>query len=67
MDAQYWYENSHGKYRHLIGKKVSLTCQNETWVGIVDYIGFNTLHKQFQVTLDRTPLWPVDPKSIKLL
>jgi len=53
-------------FEHLRDKKVSAICLGETCVGILQFAGINSLHGQYQVTLDRTPLWPVDPNSIKL-
>lgn len=53
------------QYKHLVGKKIELTIDGEVWVGIADYIGINPIHGKFQVTIDRTPLWPVNPKTIK--
>ena len=36
-------------------------------VGILDFAGINdNLHNQFQATIGRMPIWPVDPKTIKL-
>ena len=60
-----FYERSDPKYKHLIGKQIELMYKKKKWVGIARFIGINDFHKQFQVTLDRTPLWPVDPSTIK--
>jgi len=27
------------QYKHLVGKKIELTIDNEVWVGVADYIG----------------------------
>lgn len=54
-------------YIRFIGKKVEV--KDETgmrWVGILTYIGINELHGELQATINRTPIWPIDIKSIKL-
>jgi len=52
---------------HFKGKKVILKCKGEMCVGIMEFAGVNTvLHNQYQVTLGRTPHWPVDPTTIRL-
>lgn len=54
------------KYKHLIGKRIEVITQDGTKLaGICTYIGINQLHNQFQVTLNRMPIWPVDPTKIK--
>jgi hypothetical protein len=52
----------------LIGKKVKcLNKDGKKVVGILDFAGINdNLHNQFQVTIGRMTIWPVDPKTIKL-
>jgi len=52
----------------MIGKKVQCKDKNgKKVVGLLDFAGVNDkLHQQFQVTISRTPIWPVDPKTIKL-
>lgn len=58
---------SDAEFRHLIGQRISCTCDGQQYVGIAEFIGVNAmLHGKFQVTIDRTPLWPVDPRTIKL-
>lgn len=60
-------ERSDPKFRHLVGKKIEFMSEGVRHVGVVDFIGVNTLlHNQFQITIDRTPIWPVDSKTIKL-
>jgi hypothetical protein len=40
---------------------------SDEWVGVLQFAGFNPfVHDSFQVTIDRTPLWPVDPNSVEL-
>lgn len=51
------------KFRNL---KVQALCKGETITGILIYAAINPLHNQFQLTLGRTPYWPVDPKTVKL-
>ncbi len=56
------------KFKHMLGKKVQFVCKGETHTGILDFAGINEiLHGKFQVTVSRTPHWPVDPNSIKVL
>ena len=60
-------ERSDPKFRHLVGKKITFISEGVRHVGVVDFIGVNTLlHNQFQITVNRTPIWPVNPKTIKL-
>lgn len=55
------------QFQPLIGTKIQCICKGQKWVGILQFAGINNkVHGKFQVTIDRTPLWPVDPKSIKL-
>jgi hypothetical protein len=54
---------------HLIGKKISVISPrwpNERLVGICYFAGIG-FSGDFQVTLDRMPIWPVDPKTIKII
>lgn len=62
------YDRSDNEYKHLIGKKIQVIDKNgKKRVGVLDFVGVNTfLHNQFQVTLNRTPIWPIDPKTIKI-
>lgn len=55
------------RFIHLLGRKIECEFEGERRVGKLTFAGINDkLHGQFQVTIDRTPLWPVDPRSIKL-
>lgn len=59
-------ERSDKRFQHLIGKKVEVMCKGEKWIGILTFAGINDkVHGKFQVTLNRTPLWPVNPNTIK--
>lgn len=62
------YDRTENRFKHLIGKKVQcLDKEGKKRVGVLDFAGINDkLHHKFQVTLSRTPIWPVDPKTIKL-
>lgn len=55
------------RFRHLIGERVEcLDKKGLRHVGILEFAGINELlHGQFQVTLSRCPIWPVDPATIK--
>jgi hypothetical protein len=56
--------------RKFQGERVSLIDgKGEKWVGQVYFIGYNPYFPswELQVTLDRTPITNVDPKSIRKL
>jgi hypothetical protein len=54
------------RFKHLLGKKVRFTCEGVSHTGTLDFAGINDfLHNKFQVTISRTPFWPVDPESLK--
>ena len=53
------------RFKPLVGKQVELTHNGVNWIGVLQFAGINTLHDQFHVTLSGTPLWPVNPNSIK--
>jgi hypothetical protein len=56
------------KFKHMLGKKVQFVCKGETHSGILEFAGVNDIvHHTFQVTVSRTPFWPVDPNSVKVL
>ena len=61
------YDRTDDRFKHLIGKKVKcLNKDGKKVVGVLDFAGINdNLHNQFQVTIGRMPVWPVDPKTIK--
>lgn len=67
MDINGLHERTDDRFKHLIGKKVQCVDKHgKTRVGNLDFAGINhKLHKKFQVTLTRCPIWPVDPKTIK--
>jgi hypothetical protein len=56
-------------YNHLIGKRISVPDPRggSNLVGTCTYAQINSLHGKFQVTIGRTPVWPVDPNKIKIL
>lgn len=53
------------QFEHLRGKKVAIKHLGEICIGVLDFAGINMLHGQYQVTLSRTPHWPVDPMTIR--
>lgn len=53
-------------FEHLKNTKVMIKCKGEIYIGILDFAGINPLHGEYQVTLSRTPHWPVDPMTIRL-
>tara|TARA_Y100000816_G_scaffold290949_1_gene280943 strand:+ start:10117 stop:11835 length:1719 start_codon:yes stop_codon:yes gene_type:complete len=53
--------------KKFLGKRISFKDkEGETWVGKANYIGVNPTHGKLQITVGRTPIWPVDVKSIKI-
>jgi hypothetical protein len=60
------YEQTQTEFRPLIGQRVEFMYQGRKMHGTLDFAGINEfLHGQFQVTVDRTPYWPVNQKSLK--
>lgn len=66
FSAKNLYDRSDDSFKHMIGKRVKFQSRGKEWVGKAQFIGINPLHNQFQVTVDRTPVWPVDPSTIEL-
>jgi hypothetical protein len=68
MKGNSLYDRTDDKFKPLIGKKAQcLDKDGKKRVGVLEFAGVNdNLHHKFQVTLSRTPIWPVDPKTIKL-
>jgi hypothetical protein len=60
-------ESTDPKYRHLLGTKIEFIDKKGILrQGKLDFAGINKkLHGMFQVTIDRTPHWPVDPDTIR--
>jgi hypothetical protein len=54
------------RFQHLVGKKIQVMCKGRKWIGTLQFAGLNGLHGQFQVTINRMPIWPVNPNTIKL-
>jgi len=53
-------------FKQLIGKRVSVIDDaGKEHIGKLTFAGINDIHGQFQVTIDRTPLWPIEPETIK--
>lgn len=60
-------EQTQPEFRSMIGQRVEFMYQGQKHFGVLDFAGINEmLHGQFQVTVSRTPYWPVNPKSLKL-
>ena len=54
-------------FKPWLGKRVRVTDQTgKEWVGELNFAGVNDLHGKFQVTINRTPIWPVDRNKVKL-
>jgi hypothetical protein len=62
------HKRTEKRFQHLIGKRVQVIDQfGKKQVGILDFAGVNDkLHGQFQVTLSRCPIWPINPSTLKL-
>jgi len=54
------------KLKYLEDQKVEAIYMDRLVVGSLWFAGVNSLHGQYQITLNRTPYWPVDPTTIKL-
>ena len=54
------------KFQHFIGKKIECISRGKRYVGTLQFAGVNGLHGQFQLTVNRMPIWPVNPNTIKL-
>jgi hypothetical protein len=52
-------------FLNLKDTKVEAIWNGEKIIGVLYFAGVNELHGQYQITLDRTPYWPIDPKTIK--
>ena len=55
------------RFKHLLGKRIEcIDGDGNRRVGTLNFAGINDkLHGEFQVTIGRMPIWPVDPDSIK--
>lgn len=60
-------ERTEDRFKPLLGKRIEcLDSKGVRRVGILDFAGVNELlHGEFQVTISRCPIWPVDRDSIK--
>lgn len=70
MEHQLTQQQINDLKRRFQGERVSLIDgKGEKWVGRVDFIGYNPYFPtwELQVTLERTPITNVDPKSIRKL
>lgn len=63
MEEDYFDPN----LKSLREQKVQLMYKGKKCTGILWFAGINPLHGQYQVTLGRTPLWPVDPTTIQVV
>lgn len=55
------------KFRQFIGKRIFFKKKNgQSVTGVANFIGKNFVTNEFQVTVEKTPIWPVDPSSIRL-
>lgn len=55
------------RFEHLLGKRIEvIDGDGNKRIGILSFAGINPAHGEFQVTISRTPIWPVDPKTLKL-
>jgi hypothetical protein len=65
---QHLIDNTWPEFRPLLGKRVQLLDKDgKKRVGIMQFAGVNDLlHGQFQVTISKCPIWPVDPKTLQL-
>jgi hypothetical protein len=66
-----WFESIIDKnfdpaFLHFKGKRVEITFNGDKLVGILEFAGINPLHGQYQITINRMPCWPINPKVITL-
>lgn len=54
------------KMKQFEGKKVKAIYKGNEVVGVLYFAGISSLHNSYQITLGRTPYWPIDPNSITL-
>lgn len=54
---------------HLIGKKISVPDPRggARLMGMCTYAGPALTKGQFQVTIGRMPIWPIDPNDIRIV
>lgn len=56
--------------KDLVGKKISVIhpkWPKDRILGVCTFAGVNSLHGDFQVTIGRMPIWPVNPKEVIVL
>lgn len=63
------YENSAPEWRHLIGKRIQFRHKGKLHAGRLEFIGYNKIIRptEFQITVDRCPMWSPNIKSIREL
>jgi len=49
---------------HLYNEKVKVLYNDKIYVGKLTFAGLNYFNL-YQVTIDRFPIWPIDPKNVK--
>lgn len=49
---------------HLYNEKVKVFYNGEIYVGKLNFAGLNYFNL-YQVTIDRFPIWPIDPKNVQ--
>lgn len=61
------FEATEDRFKPLVGKWCQcIDKHGKKRVGRLNFAGINhKLHKKFQVTLSRCPIWPVDPDTLK--
>ena len=60
-------QNTDDIFKPILGKKVQVINENGKKItGILQFAGTNRFG-HFQVTVDRMPIWPVEPNNIKLV
>ena len=65
VNTQNLIDRSDPAFKHLIGKTITFMCKGSQRQGLVEFIGINDLHNKFQVTINRTPYWPVIRSTVK--
>jgi hypothetical protein len=73
------YDETDDRFKEMIGKRVCITDPSprdeggnrmkpngSKVCGELSFAGINDSHGQFQVTIGRSPYWPINPNNIKL-
>ena len=69
LKEEHLHDKTDDRFKDMLGSRVCIPNpknKKDVVCGVLDFAGINELHDEFQVTISRTPYWPVDPETIKL-